>query len=120
MTDRKDVGNEGEEVALQFLLGKGMMLMERNWRHNHLEVDLIMLSGDGVHIVEVKSRTAPVLVAPERNVTFKKRRFLINAASAFISKHGIDTDTHFDIVSVILSGDVREVEYIPDAFTVFD
>ncbi|MBQ0006020.1 MAG: YraN family protein, partial [Alistipes sp.] len=61
MTDRKNVGRAGEDSALQFLLGKGLTLMERNWRHRHLEVDLIMLGDDGVHIVEVKSRTAPIM-----------------------------------------------------------
>jgi len=120
MTDRKKVGKDGEDAALQFLLRRGMMLMERNWRHHHLEVDLIMLDEDGVHIVEVKTRTAPVFVTPETNVTFRKRHLLINAASAFVSGHGINADTHFDIVSVILTQDGPEIEFIPDAFTLFD
>jgi len=120
MTDRKRVGEIGEEAALQYLLKKGMMLMERNWRHNHLEVDLIMLDEEGVHIVEVKTRQAPALLDPEVNVTGRKRQFLKNAASAFISGHGIDADTHFDVVSVILNPDGSEVEYIPDAFTLLD
>lgn len=120
MKDKKSVGNMGEELALQYLLGKGLMLMERNWRHNHLEVDLIMLGEDGIHIVEVKTRTAPVLLEPESNVTFRKRHYLLNAASAFVSGHGIDYDTHFDIVSVILNQDGPEIDYLPDAFTQFD
>lgn len=118
--DRKKVGKDGEDAALQFLLGKGLMLMERNWRHNHLEVDLIMLDAEGVHIVEVKTRTAPALLDPEINVTGRKRQFLKNAASAFISGHGIDADTHFDVVSVILTQSGPEIEYFPDAFTLFD
>jgi len=120
MTDRRQVGTEGEDAALQYLLNKGMMLMERNWRHHHLEVDLIMLDTDGIHIVEVKTRTAPVYVEPEANVTFRKRHLLINAASAFISGRRINADTHFDIASVTLTENGPEIEFLPDAFTLFD
>ncbi|MBQ0006636.1 MAG: hypothetical protein KBS57_04450, partial [Alistipes sp.] len=62
----------------------------------------------------------PIMVAPETNVTARKRQFLKNAASAFVSGHGINADTHFDVVSVIFNGNTPEVRYIPDAFTVFD
>lgn len=119
-TERKKIGDAGEDLALEFLAGRGMMLMERNWRYHHLEVDLIMLADDGVHIVEVKTRTPPVLMEPSECVDWRKRRFLKNAASAFISGRKIEADTHFDIVSVILKGDGRSIEYVPDAFTTLD
>jgi len=40
-------------------LGKGYVVLDRNWRIGHLEVDVIAMASDGVHFVEVKSRTAP-------------------------------------------------------------
>jgi len=117
--DRQKIGVEGEDAVLQFLLERGMSLMERNWRHNHLEVDLIMLDRDGVHFVEVKTRTAPALVDPQMSVTRVKRHFLLKAASAFISARGIDRDSHFDVAAVTISPSGLEINYLQDAFTQF-
>lgn len=120
MADIRKIGTEGEDAVLKFLLEKGMSLMDRNWRHNHLEVDLIMLDVDGVHFVEVKTRTAPVLVEPQMSVNRIKKHFLLKAASAYISGHGIDRDSHFDIASVVVFPSGPAIDFFPDAFTPFD
>ncbi len=120
MADTRKIGSEGEDAVLRYLLERGMLLMERNWRHNHLEVDLIMLASDGVHFVEVKTRTAPVLIEPQMSVNRLKRHFLLKAASAYVSGHGIDRDSHFDIASVVLFPHGPEITFIRDAFTQFE
>ena len=94
-------GREGEQIALEYLLQRGFKLMERNWRHRHLEVDLIMEKGGMVHIVEVRSKSFPAIVDPLESVGRAKRNNLIKAANYYVLDRRIDSEVVFDIVSVL-------------------
>jgi putative endonuclease len=52
--NKRDRGNWGEDRALAFLLEKGYTVIERNFRSQHGEIDLIVRNGDRVVFVEVK------------------------------------------------------------------
>ena len=54
-TNRK-IGEKGESIAAQFLLDKGFVIVERNWRTGHKEIDLICKQADIYIFVEVKTR----------------------------------------------------------------
>jgi len=117
------VGKRGEDAAAEFLQNKGHMILERNWRHSHNELDLVTLDREGLHIVEVKTRVAPVAAAPQDNVDWAKRRKVVAGAGAYLaskdfkSKVRGDVEVFFDIVAVVLDGGRTEIEYIPKAFT---
>ncbi len=120
LRDRCLIGKKGEDIALEYLTSIGFSLLERNWRSGHREIDLIMMGDDGVHIVEVRSRNAPIIVLPIDTVGRKKQRLIIRAAASYIRFKGIDIDTHFDIVSIVFFENSFELEYVPDAFIPFD
>jgi len=110
-------------MALEYLLKKGLTLLQRNYRAGHREIDLIMKSGhfdlknEMIHIVEVRSLSEPLVRLPFETVDRKKQRAVISAAARFIYRNNIHFDTRFDIVSVIFKeGGVVEVKYFPDAF----
>ena len=84
MTPRMELGKRGEDVACEFLTGKGHTIVQRNFRSGHLEIDIISLDRNGVHFVEVKSRVAPVMVSPEENVTASKQRKVADAALRYL------------------------------------
>ncbi|HIZ85187.1 MAG TPA: YraN family protein [Candidatus Coprenecus stercoravium] len=115
---RHVTGKLGEDKALEYLLQNGYKLIERNWRCGHKEVDLIMESKDGLHIVEVKTRTAPADISPEQAVNREKQLRLEVAAGSFLKRKGYGSEVHFDIVSVILDKDsnVRDISLIKDAY----
>lgn len=83
--DRRTTGKRGEDEACRYLSGLGHRIVARNWRASHLEVDIISLSGSGLHFVEVKSRTAPAQAAPQAGVGRPKQRRLAAAANAFLN-----------------------------------
>ena len=56
-TVRTKTGIRGEDKACEYLVGLGHVILERNWRHSHQEVDIISLFGNELHVVEVKSKT---------------------------------------------------------------
>ena len=122
-TDKPTVGRRGEEEATRYLSRLGHKILQRNWRGGHLELDIITLLGNELHIVEVKSRTAPVMAEPSRNVGREKQRRLVAAAHAFLHSDErknlpADLEIFFDVMSVIFYGAGAEfdIEYSPKAF----
>lgn len=120
---RGERGKEAEMLALEYLAGKGFLLIERNWRVGHKEIDLIMKStgndplDEVLHIIEVRSLSEPFLLMPSESVTRKKQKLVISAASGYVRKYKIECCTQFDIVSVIFKGNGEYlIDYIPDAF----
>ena len=122
MTDpRKLTGKKGEDEACELLISLGHSILERNWRHGHKEVDIISLAGNELHIVEVKSKTAPVVADPVLSVGKAKQGFLVKAANAYLHSKEKKQLPHnmevfFDVVSVVFDGDKTIVRFYPQAF----
>ena len=120
MDNRQETGRRGEELACRYLTELGHTVLARNWRSGHLEIDLVSLSGDGIHFVEVKTRRPPLQAEPQDNVTGKKQNRICKAANAFLNKVDIpyvrDAECHFDVVAVTLEETGTRVVYIPDAY----
>jgi len=116
MAEHNETGKSGEDYALEYLLKKNFDILEKNWRHNKDEVDLIAVHKNCLVIIEVKTRSTLYFGEPQIFVNKKKQAFMIRAANAYIMKKDIDLETRFDIVSVILSGDKVSIKHIEDAF----
>ena len=56
MARHNDIGKWGENIACDILVGKGYAIIERNWRLNHLEIDIIASKGSRIVFAEVKTR----------------------------------------------------------------
>ena len=102
MASHNKTGNLGESVALEYFIRKGYEILHRNWRHKHLEVDIIASLNGTLHFIEVKTRTSEKYGFPEENVTQKKIRFLINASEEFLYLYPQWKRIQFDVLSVIL------------------
>ncbi len=120
-TSKQEKGRRGEDEACRYLKDMGHRIIATNWRYSHLEIDIVSLKGDGLHFVEVKSRTAPVMAAPELNVGPQKQRRLTAAANAFLNSKDRGElpkgmEVHFDVLTVIFDRTYFEIEYYPQAF----
>ena len=116
MAEHNDFGKLGEELAVNYLIEKGYEILERNWRNIHKEIDIIAKDGKDLVIVEVKTRQSDEYGNPDVAVTKKKQCMLIAAANAYILKNGLDTETRFDIVSIVFKDGEPVIEHIEDAF----
>ena len=116
MADHNDFGKLGEELAVDYLVGKGYEILERNWRNVHKEIDIIAKDGKFLVIVEVKTRQTDEYGNPDIAVTKKKQRMLIAAANAYIFKNQLDIETRFDIISIVFKDGEPVIEHIEDAF----
>ncbi len=113
---KDELGKRGEELAVAFLLKKGYRILERNWRHNAKEIDIIARDKDKLVIVEVKSRDHNYYEHPVYAVTVKKQQFLINAADAYIRANDLDMETRFDVISVVFYPKSFEIDHIDGAY----
>lgn len=114
-------GRMGEQQACEYLQGLGHVILERNYRVSHKEIDIISLSESNIlHIVEVKTRTEPVTAAPELNVNRNKQRNLVAAASAYLNSQdkfaSSDMEVVFDVITVVFSPLGTKIEYYPQAY----
>ncbi len=116
MSDHITLGKEGEEQAVRFLINAGYRIKHRNWRFKKNEIDIITEKGNLLVVVEVKTRTNDYFENPKEAVTKKKQRFIIKATEAYIQQFNIESETRFDIISIIFRNGKAEVEHIEDAY----
>lgn len=117
---RRNLGALGEDLACAFLIEHGHMILERNWRCRHLEVDVISFDSDGIHFVEVKTRQNNIQAPPQMSVDRAKQNNIIKAAKQFLKtgkgviyrKH----ECHFDIVAVTFENGKPTIEWFPQAY----
>lgn len=117
---RRELGRLGEDMACNFLRGKGHVIVERNWRWGHLEIDIISFDADGIHFVEVKARRMSIQAPPQDNVGHVKQDRIAKAALRYLNTEKGrafgEQECHFDVVAVTFDGDRAEIEWIPQAY----
>ena len=122
---KQTTGQTGEDIAAAFLEGKGMVVMERNYRYERAEVDMVCFepaeryeAGGMIVFVEVKTRNGPGFGLPEEAVSLAKRKNLSYAARAFLYERQLENSPcRFDVVSVMMDGEEPQVTHIRNAFT---
>ena len=112
----REIGMEGEEIALKYLLEHGYKLLQRNWHFGKYEVDLIVENDEYLVFVEVKFRSTSYFGEPEIFVSNKQKLNLIRAANRYISKFDIEKEARFDIVSIVMEHKKPKINHIEDAF----
>jgi putative endonuclease len=111
-----ELGKAGEEIAAVYLQENGYQILEKNWKFNRKEIDIIAQKGRFVVFVEVKTRSTDFFGRPEEAVTHGKQKFLIGAADQYLQQISFEAEARFDILSVIKKGQHMEIKHIPDAF----
>jgi putative endonuclease len=114
---RRELGQWGESLAILQLENKGYEIIERNWRCNRGEVDIVAKAGDELVFVEVKTRRGRAMGTPEEGLTIKKSQKLVELAQIYLYEHLLEMDWRVDLVAVELdrSGKLLRCEHIVNA-----
>jgi putative endonuclease len=115
LSKNKEIGRKGEALAVEYLINKGFIILERNYRYGRLEIDIIGQIENTIVFVEVKTRRSKRYGYPEEAVDDKKTDHILSCADHFIYQNQWNGDIRFDIISVILTPQVL-IEHIEDAF----
>ena len=112
----KTLGQQGEDLALNYLETKGFELIKRNYRHKRGEIDLIVKKSNLLCFVEVKLRSSDQFGLPETFVNDNQKRLIIETAEHFIDQNDWRNDIRFDIISIVNKGAQPELMHLEDAF----
>lgn len=101
MNKNQNLGRWGEDLAYDFIINKGLLIIARNARTAVGEIDLIALDSDQVVFIEVKTRSSTRLEIPEESVKEKKRLHLIKAADAYMQAHDeLPDNWRIDVIAI--------------------
>lgn len=120
MAEHNDFGKLGEEIATQFLIEKGYIILHKNWRYLKAEVDIIAKKENTLVITEVKTRSSSFFGNPEEFISKAKIKLLISAADAYVQKHNLDLDIRFDVIAIVKNNKTKDIKHIEEAFFSFE
>lgn len=117
----KTIGDMGESIAEDYLLKQGYKILERNFRADHYEVDIIAAHNHVLAFVEVKTSNSTKFDQPLTWVDDRKQCYLGRCAEIFIDENEIrDMDCRFDVIVVNLTQRPARVIHLKNAFWLDD
>ncbi len=142
-TEKRSVGDLGEELASRFLMKQGLRIIERNYLKKWGEIDIISQKGSIIHFIEVKTVRSVVNVSyetnsiltstdakaladeqetyrPEDNVHIQKLKRLSRAIQTYLLDRKVspETDWQIDVVTVRLDTETKKakIEILENVF----
>ena len=116
MAKHNELGKKGEQLAVDYLLKKGYEIVDRNYRFDKAEVDIIARKKDVLSIIEVKTRSSIDFGNPQDFVKPKQIKRLVKAVDEYVTVNGLDVEVRFDIIAIIKNGKTFDIEHLENAF----
>ena len=117
--NKRSFGAQGETQARDFLLRKGMKILEMNYRRPTGEIDIIARKGSTLLFVEVKRRTSLRYGRPSEAVDRAKPLHILRTAQLYLQENHLrDVPLRFDVIEV-LPGQIRHIENAFDASALY-
>ncbi len=100
---RQAMGRYGEDSAQRFLERAGMVVLDRNWRCELGEIDLVLRDRDVLVFCEVKTRATNAFGSPVEAVTPDKLARMRRLGARWIETRGLRVpEVRFDLVGIRL------------------
>ncbi len=116
---KQELGKRGEDKAEKYLKREGFLILGRNYRYGHKEIDLIGKDGNTIVFVEVKTGRSKKFGTPEERVSIRKQKNLIAVALDYIQKSDVTgCDFRFDVLAISYEKGKESINHIRNAFMV--
>ncbi len=119
MAQHNELGKEGEDLAVDYLIKQGYTIRETNYHFHKAEVDIIAQKDNVLAIVEVKTRSTDYFGDPQDFVKPKKIKLLVGAIDDYVNFRNLNVDVRFDIIGIIKNKKGIRIEHLEDAFLHF-
>jgi putative endonuclease len=126
LTQKKKIGNLGEDIACTYLKKHGFEIKDRNYLKKYGEIDIVAKKEGKYHFIEVKSvtratetvlevagegviheTTAQDSYRPEDNMHGLKLKRLANTIQTYIAEKQVGDNWQFDVMTVVLNMETR-------------
>lgn len=118
--EAKEFGVLGEQIATRYLEDQGYVILDRNYRRGHKEVDIIALDHGEIAVVEVKTRTNEEYFTAEQAVDHQKRQNIIRVANNYVRRYHRSEPIRFDIIAIVGNGPHAEIRHTKNAFNIMN
>ena len=119
MAEHYELGKKGEQLAVNYLINKGYKIVERNWRFQKAEIDIIATKDKTLISVEVKTRSTNDFGSPQDFVNKKKIKLMVSAMNEYILNKDLDIELRFDIIAITKDKSSFDIEHFKNAFLYF-
>lgn len=118
---RQRIGRLGEEIAGQYLEGRGFEILGRNCRTPFGEWDIIARQAGELVMIEVRTARTISYLHPSQSLSLKKQQHLRRAARFWMLNHPqfAKWPVRFDFITVVMTGqrqDRPEINHLAGAF----
>ena len=116
MATHNELGSWGEELAADYLQGKGYTILERDWHSKHRDIDIVAQQGECIVFIEVKTRRSRDFSDPLQAINYQKQKNLRLAINHYIHYHKFDNPWRFDVITIVgrIGTEMPEIEHIED------
>lgn len=112
-TNKRAVGNKGEDLACEFLKKQGYQILARNFTIRGGEIDVVAKQNGILVFVEVKLRVGNQFGTAAESITYWKLKALQKAALFYIQKiNWGDKPYRFDLVTIDQNGQEQKINLI--------
>jgi len=119
MVHKKSItGQYGEELVVGYLRDQKFTILERNYRQQYGEIDIIAMNHEALIFVEVKTRRScrfdfSCVITPT------KQKKIAAVARHYLTRHTYEDKTYrFDVALVEGMQNKEHITYIPQAFVI--
>ncbi|GEL17779.1 YraN family protein [Pseudonocardia asaccharolytica] len=103
MAAKDALGRRGEDVAVEYLEKRGLVVLTRNWRCRDGELDVVATDADKLVVCEVKTRSGTGFGEPAEAVTGRKAARIRRVTQAWLAAHKVRwCEVRFDVVAVLI------------------
>jgi putative endonuclease len=117
---KKTIGQEGEDIAAEYLVNNGFEMITRNYRFGHGEIDIIVKDTSNGYLVfvEVKTRQNLEFGEPEYAITKSKIKQLKKIAESYLYEKDIsEIECRFDVIAIIWNRETKpKITHYKNAF----
>ena len=119
---RQRSGQQGEQIAVDYLKKIGYQIEQRNFRCRQGEIDIIARDDATLVFIEVKTKSKTTFGAPQAMVTYTKQCTITRVAMYYVQQHRVmNTALRFDVIAIMfVPNQMPEVNHIPAAFSPVD
>jgi putative endonuclease len=115
--EKKEIGQKGENLAVDYLQNAGYMVLERNYRCKLGEIDIIARDNDTLVFIEVRTRSSLAFGLPQESINRRKRHQISKVALEYMIRRKLkNIPARFDVVAISLAPGKEKVDHIKDAF----
>lgn len=114
-TPKRQLGDLGEKIALDYLKSQNYHILDRNYQKPWGEIDIIVSQNNQeIVFIEVKTKKKNHLnpAGPEESVHFWKQKRLLKAARTYLLEKNYPAETNWqvDVIAVELDEEIRKAD----------